>query len=377
MKKIVGILAAAAIATSVFAVDISARLVQKGSIAGGVEDGTTYFLGIGKTHQKDADLIEFSSSTDNAGASFRLWADFAENEAVKVRYMSFWCKPVDMLKITIGRNAPGLFTEKIDWWKIGTAEKLVNVNGWGGVGRYSSAVMGDGYGINLELYPIEGLTIGAQFIPGAGNAFFNSKVVVDGEETNTYAAWGAMVKYQVTDEIMVGGAFRDNGKDSWKQARFGVGYNGAFSGWVCGTMLLNGKAKDSGLDGVCIDNYFSYSFGFMNLQARFPVTIRTTGDDDDPSYMIYNVKASFPQEGWTPYVQVQSIDLDDDGTFSACGTMHKALAFKDFKFNTSIHVGASFSVGAVGFDVAGVVNIDTEDNAKFGWYVPFIASISL
>ena len=373
MKKIVGILAAAALATSVFAVDISARLVQKGSIAGGVEDGTTYFLGIGKTHQKDADLIEFSSSTDNAGASFRLWADFAENEAVKVRYMSFWCKPVDMVKITIGRTAPTIFTEKIDWWKIGTAEKLANVNGWGGVGRYSSAVIGDGYGINLELYPIEGLTIGAQFIPGADNAF----VAKPNEGDATYSAWGVMAKYQVTDEIMVGGAFRDNGKDSWKQARFGVGYNGAFSGWVCGTMLLNGKAKDSGLDGVCIDNYFSYSFGFMNLQARFPVTIRTTGDDDDPSYMIYNVKASFPQEGWTPYVQVQSIDLDDDGTFSACGTMHKALAFKDFKFNTSIHVGASFSVGAVGFDVAGVVNIDTDDNAKFGWYVPFIASISL
>lgn len=374
MKKIVGILAAAALATSVFAVDISARLVQKGSIAGGVEDGTTYFFGVGKTHQKDADLIEFSSSTDNAGASFRLWADFADNEPVQVRYMSFWCKPVDMLKITIGRTAPTIFTEKIDWWKIGTACPITDYLYWGdATGRYSSAVMGDGYGINLELYPIEGLTIGAQLIPGAGKAFFEKP----NEGDSTYAAWGVMAKYQVTDEIMVGGAYRDNGKDSWKQARFGVGYNGAFEGWVCGTMLMNRKAKDSGLDGVCIDNYFSYSFGFMNLQARFPVTIRTTGDDNDPSYMVYNVKASFPQEGWTPYVQVQSIDLDDDGTYSGCGTMHKPLAFKDFKFNTSIHVGASFSVGAVGFDVAGVVNIDTEDNAKFGWYVPFIASISL
>ena len=373
MKKIVGILAAAAIATSVFAVDISARVVQKGSLAGGVEDGDTYFLGIGKTHQKDGDLVEFSSSTDKAGASFRLWADFDNDEAVKVRYLSFWFKPVDMLKVTIGRTAPGIFTEKIDWWKIGTAEKLANVNGWGGVGRYSSAVIGDGYGVNVELTPVDGLLIGAQFIPGAGKAWFTKP----NEGDSTYAAWGVMAKYQVTDEIFVGGAFRDNGKDSWKQARFGLGYNGAFEGWLCGTMLLNGKEKDSGLDGVCIDNYFSYSFGFMNLQARFPVTIRTTGDDDDPSYMIYNVKASFPQEGWTPYVQIQSIDLDDDGTFSGCGTMHKALAFDEFKFNTSIHVGASFSVGAVGLDVAGVVNIDTDDGAKMGWYIPFIASISL
>ena len=374
MKKIVGILAVAALfATSVFAVDISARVVQKGSIAGGVEDGDTYFLGIGKSHQKDGDLVEFSSSTDNAGASFRLWADFDNDEPVKVRYLSFWFKPIDMLKITIGRSAPGLFTEKIDWWKIGTAEQLKNVNGWGGVGRYSSAVIGDGYGVNFELKPIDGLTVGAQFIPGAGKAFFTKPNSGDA----TYAAWGVMAKYQVTDAISAGAAYRDNGKDSWKQARFGIGYNGAFEGWLCGTMLMNGVKKDSGLDGVCIDNYFAMGFGFMNLQARFPVTLRLTDDDADPSYMIYNVKASFPQDGWTPYVQIQSIDLDDDGTFNNCGTMHKALAFDDFKFNTSIHLGASFNVGAVGLDVAGVVNIDTADGAKMGWYIPFIASMSL
>jgi len=394
MKKIVGILAVAALfATSVFAVDISARVVQKGSIAGGVEDGDTYFLGIGKTHQKDGDLVEFSSSTDNAGASFRLWADFDNDEPVKVRYLSFWFKPIDMLKITIGRSAPGLFTEKIDWWKIGTGVHIEDYNGWGGPGRYSSAVIGDGYGVNFELKPIDGLTVGAQFIPGAGKAFFTKPNSGDA----TYAAWGVMAKYQVTDAISAGAAYRDNGKDSWKQARFGIGYNGAFEGWLCGTMLMNEKAKDSGLDAVVIDNYFSMGLGFMNLQARVPVTIRiadkegsvkgyykdANGQDQpyfwgkDSSYLVYNIKASFPQDGWTPYVQIQSIDLDDDGTYNACGTMHQAIRLDDFKFNTSIHLGASFNVGAVGLDVAGVVNIDTADGAKMGWYIPFIASMSL
>lgn len=45
MKKIFEILAAA-IATSVFTVDISARLIQKGSLAGGVQDGDTYSFGV-------------------------------------------------------------------------------------------------------------------------------------------------------------------------------------------------------------------------------------------------------------------------------------------------------------------------------------------
>ena len=376
MKKIVGILAAAAVlATSVFAADISARLVQKGSLAGGY-DGNVYVLGMGKTHQKDADLIQFSASTDKAGASFRLWADMADDEAVKVRKLSFWFKPVDMLKVTIGFFEPGLYTERLDWWKVGTAEYYGNVNGWGGVGRYSGACMGDGYGINLELTPVDGLTIAAQFAPGTGNAW----LVAPKEGDSTYAKWGAMAKYQIADNISAGAAFRDNGKDSWKQIRAGVEFGNwgtPYYGFVQPVMLMNGVAKDSGLDGVCIDNYFSYNFGFMNLQARIPVTIRMTDNDGDPSYMLYNIKASFPQDGWTPYVQIQSFDLDDDGTFSACTpTMHKVLRFDEFKFNANIHAGAVFNFGAVSLDVAAVVNIDTDEGAKTGWYVPFIAAIS-
>ena len=373
MKKIITGIAALAMLTSVFAVDISARLVEKGSIAGGY-GSEAYIFGMGKTHQKDADLLEFAFAGDKSGANFRIWADLGDDEALKVRYASFWFKPIDMLKITIGRSAPGLYGERIDWWKVGTGVKYTDFNGWGGPGRYSSAAIGDGYGICLELAPIDGLTVTAQLIPGVGNAFMNIN------EGVSYAAWGAMAKYQILDNISAGAAFRDNGKDSWKQVRVGVEFGNwgtPYYGFVMPVMLLNCKASDSGLDGICIDNYFSYNFGFMNLQARFPVTIRLTGDAGDPSWMAYNIKASFPLNGWTPYVQIQSLDMDDDGTYHNCGTMHKALTFDDnFAFNVSVRAGAAFNVGTVGLDVAACVNIDTAEGAKLGWYIPFQAAIS-
>ena len=377
MKKIVGILAVAAMATSLFAVDVSARLVEKGSLAGGVQDGATYLFGMGNTHQKDNDLLEFQVASDNAGAFFRLWCDLAEAtddvpNPVRLRQANFWFKPVDMLKVTIGRNAPGLYTERIDWWKVGTGVKIGDYNGWGGPGRYSSAL--DGYGVMLELTPVDGLFLTAQVIPGVGNAFFTKP----NEGDATYAAYGIMAKYQITDALSAGAQFRDNGKDSWKLIRAGIEFGNwgtAYYGFLQPVFLLNNKAKDSGLDGITIDNYFSYNFGFMNLQARIPVTIRLTGDDGDTSYIVYNIKASFPQSGWTPYVQISSLDLDDDGTFTNCGTTRSAIRFDDFKFNTSLKFGASLNVGAVGLDVAAVVNIDTVENAKLGWYVPFVASI--
>jgi hypothetical protein len=374
MKKIITGIAALAMLTSVFAVDISARLVEKGSIAGGY-GSDAYIFGMGKTHQKDADLLEFSFAGDKSGASFRLWADLGQDEPVKWRYGSFWFKPVDMLKVTIGSTAPSLYGERIDWWKVGTGVKYTDFNGWGGPGRYSGAAIGEGYGVAIELAPINGLTITAQLIPGVGNAFMNIN------EGVSYTAWGAMAKYQILENISAGVAFRDNGKDSWKQARFGVEFGNwgtPYYGFVQPVFLFNNKAADSGLDGICIDNYFSYNFGFMNLQARFPVTIRLTGDADDPSWMAYNIKASFPLDGgFTPYVQIQSLDMDDDGTFHNCGPMHKALTFDDnFAFNTSVRAGVAFSVGTVGLDVAACVNIDTAEGAKLGWYIPFQAPIS-
>jgi hypothetical protein len=298
--------------------------------------------------------------------------DADKENPIRLRHANFWFKPVDMLKITIGRSAPGLYTERIDWWKVGTGVKIEDYNGWGGPGRYSSSL--DGYGVMFELTPVDGLYIAAQVCPGVGNAFFTKPNSGDA----TYKAYGILAKYQIADAISAGAQFRDNGKDSWKLIRAGIEFGNwgtTYYGFLQPVFLLNNKAKDSGLDGITIDNYFSYNFGFMNLQARIPVTIRLTGDDGDTSYIVYNIKASFPQSGWTPYVQISSLDLDDDGTFTNCGTARSAIRFDDFKFNTSLKFGASLSVGAVGLDVAAVVNIDTVENAKLGWYVPFVASI--
>lgn len=359
-----------------FAADISARVVEKGSLAGGQTDGNTYIFGMGKTHQKDNDLFEFKGNGDEASAFFRIWADLGDDEAVKVRHANFWFKPMSNLKITIGRSAPGLYGERIDWWKVATGVKYTDFNGWGGPGRYSSAAIGDGYGLCAEFTPIPQLALTAQVIPGVGKA----TLTIPNEGDASYTKYGVMAKFNILDNLTAGLAWRDNGKDSWKQFRAGVEFGNwgtPYYGFVMPVLLMDCKAKDSGLDGVAIDNYFSYNFDFMNLQARFPVTLRLTGDEGDPSWMCYNIKATFPQDGFGLYVQLQSIDLDDDGTYNSCGAMHTALLFDNFKFHTSLHVGTTFNVGACGFDVAFVANIDTALEKPFaGWYIPFIASVA-
>jgi hypothetical protein len=88
MKKIITGIAALAMLTSVFAVDISARLVEKGSIAGGY-GSDAYIFGMGKTHQKDDDLLEFAFSGDKAGANLIIWTDLGDEEVLNFVMLHF------------------------------------------------------------------------------------------------------------------------------------------------------------------------------------------------------------------------------------------------------------------------------------------------
>ena len=80
-----------------------------------------------------------------------------------------------------------------------------------------------------------------------------------------------------------------------------------------GNTVDNYSIVDWGIRGIAIDNYVAYNFGFMNLQAAVPVTIRfgdqhtgNAGNYCDPSYLTWNVKASIPQDFGTVYILCNS-----------------------------------------------------------------------
>ncbi len=130
MKKIVGILAAAAIATSVFAADVSASTKIDGSLFSYSADKTfALFTEFNGSHVYANPNITFSVSDDKAGAKIELttdtdkgmwqadgYQDVARGKTtVGLEYQQIWFKPVDALKITVGDYDVALNKETIKW----------------------------------------------------------------------------------------------------------------------------------------------------------------------------------------------------------------------------------------------------------------------
>ena len=117
MKKIVGILAAAAIATSVFAADVSASTKIDG-ILFSYDNAKTFSLlkeGNG-SHIYAQPNMTFSVSDDKAGATIMLTSDTdSDSTDVRLYKQTIWFKPVDAVKITLGNIDVALNKESIKW----------------------------------------------------------------------------------------------------------------------------------------------------------------------------------------------------------------------------------------------------------------------
>ena len=120
MKKIVTLMTVAAIATSLFAADVSAQLklgtnlwsnkaVLTTPASSGWDTNNTYY--------------KLSVNGDKSGAEYCIW-----DEDAKFHGLSLWFKPVDSLKVTVGNNTSASMTKGTFAWWANTA-KLENVMG--------------------------------------------------------------------------------------------------------------------------------------------------------------------------------------------------------------------------------------------------------
>jgi len=123
MKKIVGLLAAAAVlATSVFAADVSAKVRVGGNIFsmdatkankdGNEANGFSLLNADTISHTYDAPFATLTTSTDNAGGTVKFVGD--EN-GLKAGDVQVWFKPIDVLKIQAGSQDFAMNKETIDW----------------------------------------------------------------------------------------------------------------------------------------------------------------------------------------------------------------------------------------------------------------------
>jgi hypothetical protein len=113
MKKIIGIIGAALLASSIFAVDFSAGVRLQGSLFGYDDAKTVTVLEEHHENQFYQKPISFAISSDKAGGQLKL-TDVTDNQ-VKTDAWSIWFKPVDALKITVGRWSTNLNQEHIGW----------------------------------------------------------------------------------------------------------------------------------------------------------------------------------------------------------------------------------------------------------------------
>jgi len=139
MKKIVGILAAAAlIATSVFAADVSAKVRIDGTVfeydGAALEykaddakfEPTGSFKLLRASSQARpywSPYITLSASTDNAGGQVLFIEEEDGKGNVKIDRPNVWFKPLDMLKITAGFQEYMMNQETIDYTSISKADQ--------------------------------------------------------------------------------------------------------------------------------------------------------------------------------------------------------------------------------------------------------------
>ncbi len=190
MKKIIGILAAAATLTaSVFAADVSATVGVKSSLFKYDSAKTITLLG-----QLDnvEDLFKLEFSSDKAGAGIKYIG--SATGAVKFKEFKVWFKPMDNLKLSFRENGLGLFGPT-------TGEKYLD----GFAGGYGVEYMADALTINVTLQD-------------------NFLVKVDGIDA-VIQDLGAKVGYKADfGEIAVlAGA-----KTNFKKFSAGAGYKGKF-----------------------------------------------------------------------------------------------------------------------------------------------------
>ena len=363
MKKIVGIVAAAAIATSVFAADIASATKINGKLFEyGKDKSISLFTENNDSHDWANPNFTMSISDDRAGATVKITSD-GGNKTPSITTQTIWFKPVDALKITAGSYDIALNKEQIDWTESAT--------GLGGNG-FLASINVEGFGLDIGLdangknwlskadgadpaltpffvkaaYAADFGNIGGfakfTYTPGkAATAAVPSKIVYyldpdTGVQTKTEDAVAAAPAVDASTEILFGAGYRNNfnGVDAFLNV---VGDMNKKLDWIRPELFVSGKAD---------------ALGYQLFAAP---KIYTNSDLKKDAECELLAKVTYALDGGiTPYAYFKDANL---------------LA-KDFA--ATVKVGATGSVGLMGWNCW--VQLDVAD--KTGFSVPFELTVS-
>lgn len=275
MKKIVGILAAVAMAASLFAVDISAALKFNGSLfdmtfADGAKPSALTLKHPEGRKPWGQTGIDLNVSADKAGATMSI-----ENTGSICDY-KMWIQPIDALKINFGSLDYCLNKESIDYAGC--------LNGAGSQGIAADITAG-------------GFTLNLIFNPGYGNAWFDGTTV---KNTAVMAKYGA-------DFGTIGLAWIAEAVEtkSFGKNTISVGYSNNFNGismfvdaaMILGTSLSNIKADlfvKGNADAFGYAAYVDFDFDAVNSK------VASVGA---------KAKLTYALDACTPYLYVKAANV--------------------------------------------------------------------
>jgi hypothetical protein len=366
MKKIVGILAAAAVlATSVFASDITAKTKIKGYVLGYNGTAETFsLLNEGNdSHDYAQPNIEFSISDEKAGATVKLTTDGRDN-TVKMTTQTIWFKPVDVLKVTLGNFDIALNKEKIKWTE--------SVTGLGGNGIALSLNV-SGFFLDAGFTANGWKNAGTDAAPNWVPAYWFESAKVGDPSINQFffkagysADFGTIAGYVELNRKKAGRrtwAFHDSlftnygalNTGAIGDIHFGAGYANNFNGIDLFVNVAGFMAKE--FEWVRPEFYIGGNVDAFGYAAFVAPVIFLGTDKPDPSVNLEIVaKLTYQFEPCKAYVQFYDNNI-----------MSK-------KFVSSIEVGAEGSCGLAGWKAW--VQIDTKADDKVDIAVPFELSVN-
>ena len=326
MKKIVSILAVAAMAASMFAVDVAANAKLTSDLFSyNTGDGAMTVLG-GLSNGADPDL-NFAVSGDKAGAGFKIKhgqelfkiSDDEKVNGADIIAMNIWFKPTDSLKLSFKENADNLFADKYNWWN-----------------KYNMASIPGGYGIE---YSANGLTVKL-------NASESVLSKANKDADLAVGKIGAMVVYGADfgKIAVIASNFGGNDWEGLDAMTFGVGYTNTIAG-----IDLVADADVSIKDGLARAQGLVYVGGNAgDLGYALVSRLRYT---EDATSLALCAKASYKIDAITATAKFESDDVLADSFAAVVGV--------DFSGNVgaaSWAVKPNYNFGsktvAVGFETA-------------------------
>ena len=359
MKKIVGIVSAAAVlASSIFAADVSAGTKIKGDIFkyDGAAESISLFAERNDTHDYANPNFSFSISDDKAGAAVKITTDGGSSVAQTTQ--TIWFKPVDVLKITLGNYDVALNKETIDW-----TESATNLGGNG----YLLSLNVSGFGLDLGLN--QGNEMAYWFTKNKDADPALKEFFVKASYGADFGNIGAFIEFNRADRYTWAGYDGVFGNKDWSTGScvwqpygkkadvinsmlFGAGYSNNFNGINAFVNVLGYMGNE--FEWVRPEAFVSGNidaFGFALFGAPTIVVNDNFGTDTQCEIV---AKVTYALDGVTPYVYFKDVDILAD------------------TFTSTIKLGATGNVGLVGYDVC--VQIDTADKITIS--VPFTLAVN-